>query len=273
MHRPVRDELLPRGRRRRGAGVVRGRWGRGREGGRGDRRVPADAGPADPGRPVRAGEDRDPDRHGPRPAPRRLDRPDDPRTRGRPQRGGVGPQSRRDRDLRRARPAAGELPQGDRGIRLARRAGLCRDPRPDDLRQLPHVAAARGRRRRPRDRLDRRAPVRERLLLHGRERRHPDRGRDVRELAVAARPEEGRDVLGGRLLGPRLRGLLPRRGDPPRPHDHPRGEARAQPAQPEGAPRRDARHGHRGHLLRRVRVRDVPLRGGLPGPRLGTRRA
>ena len=49
----------------------------------------------------------------------------------------------------------------------------------------------------------------------------PTEGRDVRELAVPAGPEEGRPVLGGRFVGPRLRRLLPRRGDPPRSHDHP----------------------------------------------------
>ena len=43
---------------------------------------------------------------------------------------------------------------------------------------------------------------------------------------------------------------------------NPRGSARR--------PRPDARHGHRGDLLRRLRLLDVPLRRGLPRPRLGS---
>ena len=75
---------------------------------------PPTRGAADPGRSVRAGEDRRARRHGPRPAARRLDRPDDPRDRGRAQRRRVGPQPGRDRHVRRARAAARELPQADR---------------------------------------------------------------------------------------------------------------------------------------------------------------
>ncbi len=216
LQREVRHELVPRRRGRRGQVVVRGRRNADREGRRRDRRLSADRWAPDAGRSVRAGEDRCARRHGSRPVARGLDRPDDPRARGRAQRRRVGSFTRRDRHLRRARTAARELPQAHRRLQVARRAGVRRHPRSDDLRQLPHLAAHRRRDRRSRDRMDGRTQVRERLLLHGGQRRHPDRGRDVRELAVPAGPEEGRPVLGGRLVGPRLRRLLPRRSDPSR---------------------------------------------------------
>ena len=106
------------------------------------------------------------------------------------------------RDRRRARPAPRELPQGDRGLPLARRAGLRGGARPDDLGQLARAAAHRQRARGRLHRLDRCPPVLVGLLLHRRQRRHPDRGRDVRAVAEGAGHEEGGPVLGAGLVGP-----------------------------------------------------------------------
>ena len=63
---------------------------------------------------------------------------------------------------RRRRPwaAPGELPQGHRRLRVARRAGLRRRPRSDDLRQLASCCRTPPTSWGCRDRLDRRAPVR-----------------------------------------------------------------------------------------------------------------
>ena len=159
---------------------------------------PPTRGVADAGRPVRAGEDRRPRRHGPRPAPGRLDRPHDPRHRGRPQRGRVQPGPDPARDRRRPRPAPGELPQGARRLPLAGRAGLRRRARADDQRQLARRAGPRQRAEVAVHRLDRRPPVRLRLLLHGRQRRHPDRGRDVRPVARAPRASRRSACSGSR---------------------------------------------------------------------------
>ena len=144
VQRQVRHELVPRGRGRRGQDVVRGRWhARARRPSQSIVVYPPTRRAADAGRPVRAGEDRRARRHGPRPAARRLDRPDDPRDRGRAERRRVGPSARSRSSRADARGlAARELPEGDRRLQVARRAGLRRDPRADDLRQLPHAAAA-----------------------------------------------------------------------------------------------------------------------------------
>ncbi len=160
--------------------------------------LPADPWPGDPGRSVRAGEDRHPHRHGPQPAAGRLDRSHHPRHRGRAQRGRLGPQPGAARHRRRPGPAAGELPQGDRRLPLAGRAGLRRRARADDLGQLARAAGHRQRARRGLHRLDRRPPVRLRVLLHRGQRRHPDRGRHVRPVAAGPGPRQGRPVLGGR---------------------------------------------------------------------------
>ncbi len=119
----------------------------------------------------------------------------------------AGPDPARDR--RRTRPAAGELPQGDRRLPLAGRAGMRRRPRSDDLGQLARAAGHGQRARRRVHRLDRRAPLRLRVLLHRRERRHPDRGRHVRAVAQEPGVVTRRAVLGGRLVRQGLRRLLP----------------------------------------------------------------
>ncbi len=133
--------------------------------------------------------------------PGRLDRPgrswpSRPRERGllgsRP--GGVG-------RGRRPRAAAGELPEGDQGLRVAVRPGMRRRARADDLRQQHHPA---GHRQRPQGglhRLDRCPQVRQRVLLHGCQRRHPHRRRDVCQLVEGQGPVEDRHVLGGGLVG------------------------------------------------------------------------
>ena len=92
--------------------------------------LPADARPEDPGRSVRAGEDRDPHRHGSQPAPGRLDRSHDPGHRGRDERGHLGPQPGPARHRRRPRPAPRELQEGHRRLPVARRPGLRRGARP-----------------------------------------------------------------------------------------------------------------------------------------------
>ena len=56
-------------------------------------------------------------------------------------------------------------------------------------------------------------PLRRRVLLHGRQRRHPHRGRDGRALVQEQRLRQGRLLLGARLVGHRLPRLLPQRGD------------------------------------------------------------
>ena len=131
-----------------------------------------------------------------------------------------------------------------------------------------------GRRdRRARHRLDRRPPVRERLCFTVANGDIPTEGVMCANWLLPAGLPEGRAVLGGRILGPRLRRLLPRRRAAPRHDGHARGDARAQPARPQGAPRRHARHGHRGHLLRRLRLLHVPLRRRVHAPSTGTRPA
>jgi hypothetical protein len=73
------------------------------------------------------------------------------------------------------------------------------------------------------------------------------------------------------LVGARLRRLLPGRGAPPGPQDHARGQARTQPQGAPGRPGPHARAGRRGDLLRRLRLRHVPLRRGVPRRWTGTR--
>ena len=176
VQRQVRHELLPRRRGRRGQDVVRGWWHAHGEGRRRDRRLPTDRRAADARRSVRAGEDRRPRRHGSRSTARGLDRSDDPRARGRVRTKacGAGHPSRSSRATRAGLPRENYRKLID-GYKWLVEQGLRRHPRTDDLGQLPHVAADRGRDRRARHRMDRRAQVRERLLLHGRQRRHPDR--------------------------------------------------------------------------------------------------
>ena len=74
-----------------------------------------------------------------------------------------------------------------RGLSVAGRAGVRRRARPDDLGQLPRDPGHRERGRGAVHRLDRRPPLRVRLLLHGGQRRHPDRGRDVRASGCSNR--------------------------------------------------------------------------------------
>ena len=100
------------------------------------------------------------------------------------QRGRVGAEPDRTRRRRCPRLAARELSQGHQGLRVVGRPGLRRDPRSADLRQQHHLAVDGRPHRRAGHRLDRCAPVRQRLLLHRGQRRHPHRRRDVRQLAV-----------------------------------------------------------------------------------------
>ena len=100
----------------------------------------------------------------------------------------------------------------------------------------------------------------------------PTEGRDVRAVAPRAGHRQGRPVLGAGQLGARLRRLLPRHGARPRDERDARGEARAEPEGPGRRPGDDARPRRRGDLLRRLRLRDVPLRGGVPRRSDGTRR-
>ena len=194
--------------------------------------LPADRRRADPGRPVRAGEDRHPHRHGPQPAPGRLDRPHDPRHRGRPQRGRLLAGAHPARHRRRPRPAPRELPQGHRRLPLAGRPGVRGRAGADDLRQLPGAAGHRQRAGRPLHRVDRGPQVRLRVLLHGGQRRHPHRGRHVRAVAGVQGHHQGRLVLGAGVVGPRLRRLLPRHRRLAGPDRGARGQARAQPQGP-----------------------------------------
>ena len=209
-----RHAELPRGRGRR-AGQLAGTTAAARPRTRpcrASRSTRRPAGCQTQGDPVRAGQDRDPDRHGSQPAAGRLDRSHHPGHRGRAQRGDLGAQPDPARHRRRTRPAAGELPQGDRRLPLAGRAGMRRRARSDDLGQLARAAGHGQRAGRGLHRLDRRAPLRLRVLLHRRQRRHPDRGRHVRAVAQEPGARAGRAVLGGRLVGQGLRRLLPRHG-------------------------------------------------------------
>ncbi len=212
---PCRQHRVLGGRHRPDGGLAGGAlvpgWGPGRgEGGRVHRRLPADPGSGHPGRPVRAGQDRDPRRHGPRPAPGRLDRLDDPRGRGRPQRGRLRPPGR-DRHRRRPRPATRELPQGPQGLPEAGGPGLRRGPRADDLRQLGQPARHDQRDRGAVPRLDRCRALLRRVLLHRGQRRHPDRVGHGRQLVRAKRVPQGGVLLGAGLVGRGLRRLLPDR--------------------------------------------------------------
>ena len=148
------------------------------------RRLPADPGSGHPGRPVRAGQDRHPRGHGPRPAPGRLDRLDDPRHRGLPQRGRLRPAGR-DLHRRRPRPATGELSQGAQGLPAAGRPGLRGGPRADDLRQLGQPARHDQRDQGAVHRMDRCGALLRRVLLHRGQRRHPDRVGHGRQLVRA----------------------------------------------------------------------------------------
>ena len=208
-----RHPELPRGRGRRAGQQLVPRRRRGQGQGRaGHHHLPADPRPADPGRPVRAGEDRDPHRHGSQPAAGRLDRSHHPGHRGRAERGRLGPQPGAAGDRRRPGPAPRELPQGHRRLPLAGRAGLRGRARPDDLGQLAGAAGHGQRARGGLHRLDRRPQVRLRVLLHRGQRRHPHRGHHVRPVAQGPGPRAGRPVLGGGLVGQGLRRLLPRHG-------------------------------------------------------------
>ena len=169
-HRPARPGRLvghprhpelPRGRGRRAGQhlVPRRRLGQG-QGRAGHHHLPAHPRPPDPGRRLRAGEDRDPHRHGSQPAAGRLDRPHHPGHRGRPQRGDLLPGPDPAGHRRRPGPAPRELPQGHRRLPLAGRAGLRGGARPDDLGQLAGAPGHGQRAGRGLHRLDRRAPVR-----------------------------------------------------------------------------------------------------------------
>ena len=233
--------------------------------------LPADRRRPDPGRPVRAGEDRDPHRHGPRPAARRLDRPDDPRHRGRAQRRrlGSGPVQLVIADAR-GLPRENYRKVID-GYRWLVEQGCVVVLGPmisDNSLILQATADEIGV---PVHRLDRRPPLRERLLLHGRQRRHPHRGRDVRPTGCASRASRRSASFWESARRAATTPTSSGRGEPARAHRRRGGEARAEPPQgPQGGPGDDARPGRRGHLLRRLRLRDVPLRRGVRGARLGS---
>ncbi len=90
---------------------------------------------SDAGRPVRAGEDRHPRRHGPRPAAGRLDRPHDPRHRRRAQRRASTTARSRSSPSTRAACRARITARCSAGYLKLVEAGLRRHRRPDDLRQ------------------------------------------------------------------------------------------------------------------------------------------
>ena len=118
-------------------------------------------------------------------------------------------------------------------------------------------------------RLDGRGALLRRLLLHRRERRHPRRVHDVRQLVLPGGVHEGRLLLGEGLVGHRLLRLLPARRAERRRRDHQGGVARPEPARPRAPARHDARAGRAGDRLRGLRLLDVPLRPCVQGARLG----
>ena len=250
-------------------GLVPGQRRDRREGRRADPDLPAHARPADAGRALGAGAHRDPRRHGARPAPRRLDRPHDPRDRRRDERGRVPARPDRARHRRRARPAAGELPQGAQGLPQAGRGGLRRRPRPDDLRQLREHPRPGERDRCRVHRLDRLGSVRRRVLLHGRQRRHPHRVRDGRAVVQAERLREGRVLLGAGLVGHRLPRLVPQRSAQPRSRDRRHGSAVTEPRRHAGEPGQDARPRRGSDRLHGLRLLHVPLQARVRRARLG----
>ena len=215
VQRGARHDLLPPGRGRRGEAWYEGGGALGEKAVAEHRRLPADPRAADPGRPVRAGEDRHARRHGPRPAARRLDRPDDPRDRGRAERGVVRPQP-----VELVTADARGLPRENYrklidGYKWLVDQGCVVDPRAVDLRQLPHAPA--------------RSPTSSACRCIGWTGAHrfasdycftvangdiPTEGVMCANWLYQQGLAEGRPVLGGRVVRARLRRLLPRQRAP-----------------------------------------------------------
>ena len=142
---------------------------------------------ADPGRPVRAGEDRDPHRHGSRTScsPTGSTRRSSPsRTRSTRASTAAARSSSSIADAR-GLPRENYRKVID-GYRWLVEQGCVVVLGPMISRQLARAAGHRQRARRRLHRLDRRPQVRVRVLLHRGQRRHPDRGRDVRAVAEGA---------------------------------------------------------------------------------------
>ena len=97
----------------------------------------------------------------------------------------------------------------------------------------------------------------------------PTEGVMCAQWMAEPRLPQGRHVLGAGQLRQGLRRLLPRHRAAARAAGRARGEARAQPEGARRRPAHDARPRRRDDLLRRLRLRDVPLRGGVQGARLG----
>ena len=274
LQRAVRHELVPRGRGRRGQVVVRGRRQRRREGRRRASSIyPPTRGAADPGRSVRAGEDRRSSSTwiSASCSPTGSTRRSSPsRTRSTK---ACGAAARSQLVIADARGLPREnYRKVHRRLPVARRAGLRRRARSDDLRQLARAA---GHRQRARRRRASAGPART-----GSPREYcftvangdiPTEGVMCAQLAAASRGSKKVGLFWEQgSSGTRLRRLLPRHRDAARPRRSSR-EVKLEP-NPRGLKddlADDARPRRRGRLLRRLRLRDVPLRRGVQGARLG----